>query len=326
MILESTFFYNSSLELENDETIKYFEAQNIPICKIQASLGRKKRYIIDSANGQKETVISMAVKAAKGAIEESTIDVNDIDLVIFVTSFPEQLVPCGALFLHKAIGSNPHTQCFDLNASCIGAFIALDHASKYLKLTRGAKKALIVSAEHFSRVEDLDNPVTAFSFTDSAFAMIIGNSINNEGYIDSRYYSDPSFSQTIRFPEHGFSKTESATPKLYWDRFDGRGSVNFMRNELLGFLEENGLSFSDISLFLFSQFSYHNIRLIQEHFEIPDDKIPLVCFDIGYTGASSPFLALHEYLRKGGELNTGDYLLIWTLGAGYQAGMMIWRF
>ena len=86
--------------------------------------------------------------------------------------------------------------------------------------------------------------------------------------------------------------------------------MDFIQGELESFPAKHNLVIEDISLFLFSQFSYKNISLIRDHFGLPDDKIPLVRYDIGYTGASSPFVALHDLSGKdilSTEVNTCLY-------------------
>lgn len=308
----------------NDTVIEYFEEQNVSMKAIQAQLGRVSRHV--SRDAAEDNTLSMAVAAAEGAVKSSGLTIADIDMILFVTSTPEQLVPCGAMLIHDALKGAPHTMCYDLNANCIGTFIALQQAAMFLSGNKRAQRAMVVSSEHFSRVVDAGHPVTAFCFTDSAFAFILDKDGSDSGYIDSRFRTDPSFKDTIVFPKGGYSYCNTVEPRIFWSEFDGRGSVEFMHEELELFLAQHGLTINDISLFLFSQFSYKNISLIRDHFDIPEEKIPLVCYEIGYTGASSPLVTLHEHIRKGNVVNKGDYLLIWTLGAGYQAGMMLWKY
>lgn len=112
-----------------------------------------------------------------------------------------------------------------------------------------------------------------------------------------------------------------------WDRiFDGMGSVNFALDNITHFLQRNQISLKQIELFLFSQFSIKNINIIREYFQLPEEKIPFYSKELGYTGASSPFLALDKYQKEVKRLKKGDYILIWTLGTGYQAGLMHWRY
>jgi len=45
--------------------------------------------------------------------------------------------------------------------------------------------------------------------------------------------------------------------------------------------------------------------------------VPYIGDELGYTGPSSPFLALNAKLEKK-ELKAGDYIFLWTIATGSQ--------
>ncbi|MBE3649126.1 3-oxoacyl-[acyl-carrier-protein] synthase III C-terminal domain-containing protein, partial [Paenibacillus polymyxa] len=45
----------------------------------------------------------------------------------------------------------------------------------------------------------------------------------------------------------------------------------------------------------------------------------------GYTGTSSPFIALYEGIGSG-RIRRGDHVLFWTIGAGYQLVAMLFKY
>ncbi|MDR2223198.1 MAG: ketoacyl-ACP synthase III [Flavobacteriaceae bacterium] len=324
MQITQTYFYHPSNFQTNESIIKSFEQKDIPMQKIQNSLGREKRFILDANSS--ETTLTMAIDAAKGALEESNLSINDIDIIALVSSTPELLVPSGAIKIHKALNAKEEMLCFDMNANCIGAFIALDQLSKYLNATPFIKRALIICAENLSRIEDVNNPVTAFCFSDSAFAFIVEKDDTDSGLKDVMYHTDSGVADTLVFPPIGFSNFKTCD-SLFWDSsFDGIGSVEFIKKKLEVFLERNNMSLDDISLFLFSQFSFKNVKLIKEYFNLEDDKVPFYSHELGYTGSSSPFLALDQYQRRVRKIKKGEHILFWTLGAGYEAGLMLWKY
>lgn len=325
MKLHHTYFYHPDFVEDNTAVIEHFERQEISMQKIQNALGRAERFIIPENSF--ETTLSMGIEAARGVLNESNISILDIDVIIFVSSSPEHHIPCDAIHIHHALNGKPDTLCYDMNANCIGAFIALDQVSKYLKATRSGTKALIVCAEKLSRILDPDNPITAFCLSDSAFAFIVENDGDNtSGLIDVLYHTDSSFCNTVLYPPKGNSEHQHGD-RTTWDRiFDGMGSVNFALENIALFLKRNQISLEQIDLFLFSQFSIKNINIICDYFQLPEEKIPFYSKELGYTGASSPFLALHRYQKEVKSLKKGDYILIWTLGTGYQAGLMLWKY
>ncbi|WP_353145136.1 3-oxoacyl-[acyl-carrier-protein] synthase III C-terminal domain-containing protein [Chryseobacterium sp.] len=324
MKFQHTFFYHPDNRETNEAVIHYFEEQKISMQKIQNALGRNNRFIVTEES--EETTLSMAIEAARGLLRESNRAAEDIDIIVFVSSTPEHHVPCDAIKIHQALGGKLNTLCYDLNANCIGAFIALDQVSRYLSGSDSAKKALIICAERLSAILDHKNPVTAFCFSDSAFAFIVEKDHSDSGPVDVMYHTDSSFSDTILFPPQGYS-CHNANDVIFWDTdFDGSGSVNFALDYLGDFLQQNNLAIEDIDLFLFSQLSLKNIDIIRNYYQIPEEKVPFYSRELGYTGASSIFLALDQYQKKVKKLKKGSHILIWTLGAGYQAGLMLWKY
>ncbi|MFS4473083.1 3-oxoacyl-[acyl-carrier-protein] synthase III C-terminal domain-containing protein [Chryseobacterium sp. T20] len=325
MKLHHTYFYHPEFVENNATVIERFELQEISMQKIQNALGREDRFIV--AENSFETSLSMGIEAARGVLHESNISILDIDIIIFVSSSPEHHIPCDAIHIHDALEGKPDTLCYDINANCIGGFIALDQVSKYLKGTGKGTNALVVCAEKFSTILDPDNPTTAFCLSDSAFAFIVENDGDSaSGLIDVLYHTDSSFCNTVLYPPKGSSDHRHGDLAT-WDRiFDGMGSVNFAVDNIRQFLKRNQINLEQIDLFLFSQFSIKNINMIRGYFQLPEEKIPFYSKELGYTGASSPFLALHKYQKEVKRLKKGDYILIWTLGTGYQAGLMLWRY
>lgn len=324
MKLHHTYFYHPENAETNQFVIEQFEQQNVSMQKIQNALGRNNRFVVTEES--EETTLSMGIEAAKGVLRESNISILDIDMIVFVTSTPEHHIPCDAIKIHQALGGKPNTLCYDINVNCIGAFVALDQVSKYLEGSFTAQKALVVCSEKLSRILDPKNPITAFCFSDSSFAFIVEKDDSSSGLLDVLYHTDSSVCNTVLFPPEGYSCYNPNDVTLWDSSFDGSGSVNFALDDMEEFLEHNDLNIEKIDLFLFSQFSLKNINTICEHFNLPPEKVPFYSREVGYTGSSSPFLALHQYQQKVRKLKRGEHILIWTLGAGYQAGLMLWKY
>jgi len=318
------YFHHPSQLETNEAVIEKFENQGVSMKKIQEALGRTNRYVVPTDSP--ETSLSLGIDAAKGVLRASKITMNEIDIIAFVSATPEHQVPNDSIFIHQALQGKPNTMCYDMNANCIGTFIALDQVAQYLNNSKTAQKALVICAEKLSSILDKENPVTAFCFSDSAFAFIVEKDETSSGLLDVHYHTDSSFCNTVLFPPKGHSCFAPGEFAMWDTSFDGSGSVAYATNEIEDFLRRNKLTIDDISLFLFSQLSLKNIEIIKNHFNLPDDKVPFYSKEIGYSGSSSPLVALDQYQQIVKPLKEGEYILIWTLGAGYQAGLMLWRF
>ncbi|WP_353162172.1 3-oxoacyl-ACP synthase III family protein [Myroides odoratus] len=324
MKLKHMYFHHPSQLETNEAVIEKFENQGVSMKKIQEALGRTNRYVVPTDSP--ETSLSLGIDAAKGVLRASKITMNEIDIIVFVTATPEHQIPNDSIFIHQALQGKPDTMCYDINANCIGTFIALDQVAQYLNNSKTAQKALVICAEKLSSILDKENPVTAFCFSDSAFAFIVEKDETSSGLIDVHYHTDSSFCNTVLFPPKGHSCFATGELTMWDTSFDGSGSVEYATNKIEDFLRRNKLTTDDISLFLFSQLSLKNIEIIKNHFNLPDDKVPFYSKEIGYSGSSSPLVALDQYQQLVKPLKEGEYILIWTLGAGYQAGLMLWRF
>ncbi|WET50144.1 3-oxoacyl-[acyl-carrier-protein] synthase III C-terminal domain-containing protein [Chryseobacterium indologenes] len=324
MKLGHTYFYHPEHAETNQMVIEQFEQQNISMQKIQNALGRNTRFIVTEESA--ETSLSMGIEAAKAVLRESNISILDIDIIVFVTSTPEHHIPCDAIKIHDALGGKPNTLCYDINVNCIGAFVALDQVTKYLEGSYSAQKALVICSEKLSSILDPENPVTAFCFSDSSFAFIVEKDGSASGLVDVIYHTDSSFHNSVLFPPKGHSCRQENDLTMWDTSFDGSGSVDFALNDMAFFLERNHLTIDMVDLFLFSQLSIKNINILCDHFALHPEKVPFYSKEVGYTGSSSPFLALHQYQKKVRKIQKGELILIWTLGAGYQAGLMLWKY
>lgn len=58
---------------------------------------------------------------------------------------------------------------------------------------------------------------------------------------------------------------------------------------------------------------------------ISDEKSLYIGNKYGYTGTSSPFIALYEAIEKG-KVKRGDYVMIWTFAAGSQGIVILLKY
>lgn len=314
--------YHPETIRDNDYYLERFK-ENEKMPDLLKKVGRDKRYVIGDAE---ENALTMAISAAEKVLEKHNIKNGDIDIIIFASTTLEYLSPTNALWLHSALKIKNDCVCFDVNANCLGMFLALEQASVLLQSKESYKRALVVGADQLSKIGSEDTPIPSSIVGDAAAALILEKAADGSGsgMIDRTYQTDSSFKDTIVWPPKGFSCGESANEKIHWAAFSGIESVEFAAEALDELLDKHNLQLEDISCFLLSQFTKMNIDILQEKKNIPWEKIEYVGDQYGYTGANSLFLAYASRLNKG-MLKKGDLIVLWTLGAGYQAGLMLWK-
>lgn len=294
------------------------------LIEIFRKVGREKRHVISNSD---ENSLTMAISASNNVLKKHNVENGDIDIIIFTSTTLEYLAPTNALWLHSILGIKNECVCFDINANCLGMFMALEQAAIILNSNKIYKRALVVGSDHMSKIGCETKPIPSTIVGDAAAAIILEKTLEktDSGMMDRIYRTDSSFKDSIVLPPNGFSQSHTSNnEKISWGAFSGVESVEFAADALDDLLEKNQLNLEDISCFLFSQFTKFNIDLLQEKKNIPWDKIEYIGDQYGYTGANSLFIAYASRLKKG-LIKEGDIILFWTLGAGYQAGLMLWK-
>lgn len=317
--------YHAKKQVDNDVYLEHFKKQGKDITNFLNIMGRKKRYIIDNL---KENTITMAIEATNQVLKKAGLKGKDIDMIVFSTQVPEVTVPTNAMFIHNAIQAKKGTVIFDMNANCAGMTIAVEQASRYMKSNPHVNTALVVGSDYLSLVADPTDAMTYANFGDASSAIILEKTESDIGFVDAMFEVDSSNRNNILYPQKGLSQTikagESAESML-WLPFDGTMSLPYTYEMFEVILERNQLKIDDVDVFCLSQFAKVNMDEIQKHFDIPEEKVIYVGDKYGYTGTSSPFIALHEGIESG-KIKRGDLILFWTIGGGHEFITMLFRY
>ena len=78
----------------------------------------------------------------------------------------------------------------------------------------------------------------------------------------------------------------------------------------------------NINLMCISQFAQSNWKKFVEASSVPEERIPYIGDIYGYTGASSPLLALKNGIERK-MVKRGDMIVMWTFGAGNQQVVLV---
>lgn len=323
--IHSVDIYHPTTVVNNTYFIEHFQQREKNITRFLEHMGRKDRYIIDNSE---ENSLTMATEAAKRVLNKANMSGKDIDIIMFSSQVPEYTFPTNATYLHDAIGAGSHTIILDSNANCAGMTVAVDYTSRYMLTNKHVKTALIVGSDYNSIISDPEDEITYSNYGDAACAVILEKTDIETGFIDSIYFTDSINKDKILYPARGLSnvlQNKEAGKYIKWLPFDGNFAMPPTFEMIQTLLERNHLQASDISCYCFSQFSLANILKIQEKFAIHDEQIVYVGDRFGYTGTSSPFLALHEAINRG-TVKRGDTILFWTIGSGYQLVAMLFKY
>ncbi|NJN18524.1 MAG: ketoacyl-ACP synthase III [Oscillochloris sp.] len=279
---------------------------------------RERRYVND------ETTVGMAVIAAQRAISAAGCSVGDIDLIIGASSAPQQVIPCTAAFVQRALGApDGHSACFDVNATCISFLVALQQAA-HLIGAGAYRTALIFSSEIGTRSRSTSEPESAVLFGDAAAAAIITRTPANAasaiwGSKMVTFSSGAELTQLVGGGTLHHPNDPRTTPDM--NEFQMRGPAVFrMAARTLGpfldsFFDDLGWDRRDIDLLVPHQASSHGVGLLTARLGFTPAQMYLNLAERGNCIAASIPLALSEALAQK-RARRGDRLLLLGTGAG----------
>lgn len=325
IMIKEIAIYHPENTVANEVFIEHFKEKGRDITHFLEAMGKTERFIIDN---DEENGITMAIEAAKRVLSKANMKGKDIDYILYSSQVPEATFPTQAMYVHDAINAGEHTLAFDSNANCSGMTIAVEQATRYLQANPSIKTALVIGSDHLSLVSNPDEEITYATYGDAACAVILEKTEEDSGFIDAKYHVMTKNVDKIRYPAEGLAKTikrNSEKKYVCFERFDPSFGMPIAFQLIDDILETNQLSIDDIKAFCISQFAYSDTINIKEQFNIEQNRMIYIGDRFGYTGTSSPFIALHEGIQDG-RIQRGDHVLFWTVGAGHQFIAMLFKY
>ena len=134
---------------------------------ISTRTGIEQRYFCEE-----ETCQSLAILAAKRAVEKAEIDKKQIGLVIVATATGDHVFPSVACMVQNTLGLETEVMAFDLSAACSGFLYGLGVCRSVLS-GQDKKYALLIGSEQMSRILDMEDRSTCVLFGDGAAAAVL---------------------------------------------------------------------------------------------------------------------------------------------------------
>lgn len=289
---------------------------------IRTRTGIEERHVAADPN---ETTATLAIAAARKALEVADVHPSKIDLIICSTSSPEYLWPATASIVQDALGAS-NAGAFDLSAACSGFVYALSMARGHI-LAGDAEYVLVIGAETMSRLVDWTDRGTCVLFGDGAGAVLIAASDVPGGIMAVELGSDGSGASSLLVPAGGSAfppSLETVSSGSHYIKMDGRAVFRFatrvMAQATRKVLERSGLTTDDVDLVVPHQ---ANIRIIQNsvlnQLKIPAEKVLVNLQRYGNTSTASIPIALCEAIADG-KVKPGDNLVFVGFGAGLSWG------
>jgi len=274
-----------------------------------------------------ELTSDLALAAAKAAIADAGIDVQEIDTIILATTTPDNTFPATATTVQAALGLY-HGAAFDIQAVCSGFVYALTVADTFIK-TGQSKTALVIGAETFSRLLDWTDRTTCVLFGDGAGAVVVkgeaGTGTNDDrGILTAHLHSDGRYKDKL-YVDGGPSSTGTTGHVRMEGREVFRHAVVNIAEAITESLEATGLSVDAIDWFVPHQANKRILDGTARRIGLPPEKVVMTVGDHGNTSAASVPLALDSAV-KDGRIKRGDLVLLEAMGGGFTWGSLLFRF
>lgn len=338
-IIQNEYFLNHTFytedgtlfEKNNEEIIKKFES----ITEI-----RERRYLSDDMMNS-----DMATIAAKRALEDAKVDVEELDYIVFAHNYGDVTVKkhqtdimpsLSARVKHNLGIKNRKCIPYDMNFGCPGwiqGMILIDQLGKANLL----KKALIIGSETLSRITD-PHDRNAMIFADGAGAVVIEMEDTTEkGIINHATLSD--MGEELNF----ITNAQSVNPNYQESEVNismkGRKVYEYVLKNVPQAIKEvidaAGLSYKDISKFLIHQanakMDHAILQRLERLYGIKDGCASVMPMTIQTLGNSSVATVptMYDLMMKGqldGQtIQENEYIIFASVGAGMNINAFLYK-
>lgn len=260
-----------------------------------------------------ETASSLAVGAARGALDASGTDPSALDFVIVATTTPDLATPATAALVAAELGT-ARAAAYDVSAACSGFVYGL--AQAYAFIASGlAERGLVVGAEILSRATDWEDRGTAILFGDGGGAAVVAR-VREGGFLGFELGCDGTRADELELPVGGTIRMNGTA--VY------RFSTREVPESVERLLERCGVPIADVDLYVPHQSNRRIVEHTLKRLGIPAEKAVLNIERVGNTSAASIPIALAD-AAAGERLVDGALVLMTGVGAGLTWGSALLR-
>ena len=253
---------------------------------------------------------TMAIGAARQALENSGLDPKEIGCCLCATISGRYLSPSNACLIQQELGLAQDIPVLDINAACSGFVYGAAVARGLLaaRADRSRPYALVIGCEHLSRLMDMTDRSTCVLFGDAAGAGVF-KLCDAPFAVDLGARGD----LAIEVPEGGPIKMDGSAVFRF--------AVDALPRSLHAVMEESGLTLDDLDWVVCHQANGRIIDHCVKKLKADPAKFYKNMERFGNTSAASVPVALHE-LAETGKLRAGMRVACVGFGGGLTwAGM-----
>jgi len=311
--LPETVLTNAELEKTVDTSDEWIRSRS-GICE---------RRIINEG----EATSDIACRAARMAVQDAGISLQEVDAIVVATVTPDMLFPSTACLVQNGLGLN-RVAAFDVGAGCSGFVYAMGIGSQFIK-TGMYNTVLVIGAESLSRIINWQDRNTCVLFGDGAGAAVLRPVPEGFGILSLDLGADGSGADLLKLPAGGSRMPvthENCCSTDHYLNMSGREvfkfAVKIIGESALNALEKAGLDKKDVDCFIPHQANIRIIEAAVRRLNLPMDKVFVNVQKYGNTSAASIPVAVHEAVAEG-RIKRGDIVVLVGFGAGLTWGASV---
>lgn len=287
--------------------------------------GIRERHFFDP---EKDTCANMAARAARLAMERASINVNEIDFIVFATITPDYFFPGSGVLLQRELGLDKKSiPALDVRNACSGFIYALSVADQFIK-TGMYKNVLVIGAEIQSSAMEFSDRQRHVSviFGDGAGAAVLQpTEEDGRGILSTHLHADGTFAEELFVKDPGSSRKNRLTHDMLDDisiRAHMNGNLVF-KHAIVRFyevvmeaLQSNNLTKDDIDILIPHQANLRISNFLEEKLALSKGKVFNNIQRYGNTTGASIPIAMSEAWAEG-EISDNKLVCLAAFGSGF---------
>jgi 3-oxoacyl-[acyl-carrier-protein] synthase III len=272
--------------------------------------------------------VEMALRAARGALQEAELDASDLDAVLWCgAAVPEHVMPNTAGLLQHRIGAGM-AQAFDVGQGCAAMLTGLHVACALLAFEHARRSVLLATGDKWTAFTLHHNADSVF-FGEGGGAVVLRRGHRRLVPVAFHTIADGRFYDLWRIPAGGVvtpasSETVAAGAHVYRcmdpETAHGEFQANYVPTiveSIRSVLKKAGIRADQVAFVSMVNANLRVLQLVLEALNIPEERSSADYLrEFGHFGSQDVFFNVHQALAEG-RLRPGDFAVLLTTGVGF---------
>src|SRR6476659_5237308 len=277
-----------------------------------------------------EYTSQFAVRAGRQAIERSGVSPEDIEIIVWATTTPDQILPSTGALIQAELGAT-RAAGMDIFAACSGFLYGLTMVESMIR-TGQIRHALVIGAEVLTKYVDYTDRGTCVIFGDGAGAAVLGPVAEGKGILATKIGSDGRYEEQLYAPGGGTklgTTHETIDGGMHFFKMKGnelfKVAVRSMADISAEMLQKAGYTIDDVDIVIPHQANQRITDAVASRLGAPEEKVYSNIAEHGNTSSASIPITMDECIEQG-KIKEGSLVLLTAFGGGVTWGGTLIRF